>query len=199
MTIGQTRRIQRAIMATLVPLQGTRATGNLTAVATLADVVIPAWSIAVPIIASAAGNAQLAYGHPVMTTDDVTVTSGGATVPIMSLLAGTRQNLPKDTEVRWDPPIAGLELTSTVAAAMTGGAYTTGQGTIKEIAAYESFDSPQKAQDVFLAKVGLAPAVVVAWSSSGSEKRRGVGQWSREDLWELYVVVTNGAGSEKRG
>jgi hypothetical protein len=200
MTIGQTRRIQRAIMGVLRPLMGTRSTGTIVAKAAPGQVsiVLPKTSFVVPLPASATGRTQLAWEMPFITTADTTVLEAGSDVAVASLLGGARQNLAKDTVVRFDPPLAGMVQTATVKAAMTGGADASDTpGMVRDVVAYESFDSQGAAQDVFLARAGdRVPALVLAWIGSGAVATKGNGL--EADTWKLYCVVAHGGGSHQR-
>lgn len=198
MSIGQTKRIRRGIMGALLPLTGTRSSGTATVRATGGDIVLPRGSFALPVTTSAAGVSQLAEDLPLWVTVDTTVTAAGAAVPVSSLLGGARQNMPTASRVRWDPALAGVEIESVLASALTGGADASGPGSVRQVRQYETLEA-DTGRDLFAACVGQAPAIVLAWERSGGEVGRGGGRSLRPDQWLLYVVTSNARGAVARG
>ena len=199
MALGHRIMVLRSLMAVLAPLTGTRATGTATVAATGADVVLPKGCFAAPIVASGTGNAAIARDKLVFTTAETTVTSAGVSVPVTSLLGGTRHNFADGTQLRWDPSLTGVELVSSLDGAMSGGLNPTGDAALQRIVTYEEL-SMESAAALFAAKLhGHAPAAVVTWSGSGRAQRRGRDVWQRSDQWVIYVVVTRKDGTVERG
>lgn len=192
-------RAARAIMTLLSPMTGTFATGNLTVQATGADVVLPKNSYAIPIIPGAGSNAQLSPHVLLKTTEETTVTAAGVLVPVKTVLGGIGGNLAAAVDARWSPGIEGVEAVSPVAAGgLTGGAEPTGYGGVKEIRFYEQIGSAKSQQDLFRAKLGRFPAIVLVWSGTEPDDRRGTHRRSYVENWILSVVSSRNDSDDER-
>ena len=200
---GQTTQIARAIIEVLRPLTGTPAYGFALVKATGADVLLPKNSYAAPIVASGVGTPplkQIDRENLVRTVDEVVVNTIGKLVPIKSILGGLRQNRPVDTELRWDPPIDGVELVSTVSTGpTTGGAESTAVDAVGQVILYEELRASSLGLDLFraLAERG-APCVVVTWNDAAAAEKFGRDRWTEPNRWVLFVVVGNATGGSER-
>lgn len=198
-------RAARAIMHKLAPLTGTVATGNLTVQATGADVVLPRNSYAIPIIESEPGRRALSPHVLLKTTEEATVTAAGASVPVKTILGGSATgpaaNLTAGTEVRWSPGIEGIEAVSVVAApGLTGATKATGYGAVKAIRFYEQIGPAQAAADLFRAKTGVGgfPALVLIWSFTDADDRRGESKRTYGEQWILACVSSRTDSDDER-
>jgi hypothetical protein len=199
--IGRTTRIARAIVEVLRPLTGDRSSGIALVTATAGDIMLPARSFLAPLRRSISGQESIDRENLVRTTgEDAIVRATGTLVPIVSVLGGSRQNYVAGTRLRFDPPLDGVEELATIAApGMTGGATATGVGAVCQIIEYETITGPTAATDLFNARVqGGAPAIVLAWESSGGAKMVARGVHVRPDRWILYVITSRGDGAGKR-
>lgn len=199
MSVGATVRIERAIMSVLSqpgadgkpPLTGIRATGTVTVRATGADVTLPANTYAKAVIASASALRSIDPHRLVKTRQDTLVTAAGVAVPIMSMLGGGNTNLAIGTTLRWDPAVPGVEATSTLTAAMTGGSAPSAIGTVKRMVSFEGIGSGEQAKAFWAAQgPDLFPAVVVSWESADEGQRQGRGRQLQEHRWRIYVVCS---------
>jgi len=212
-SIGQTKRARRAIMAVLQPLTGTRATGTATvslASGQTADVCIPANSHAFPIPESAAGVGQVDDQRMLRTTAPIIVTSAGAKlVPVTSMMGGAWHNaLGAGTRLVWDPPIPGIETHSSLSAAMSGGANalevpgSNGRmlpGFVRDVSSSTDIAATDVAKDLFMARLSARiPSVVVSWQGSDEGEIKGRGQRQRPDRWFLFIVTDTRKGEEPR-
>ena len=201
--IGQTTRVARAIIEVLAPMTGSPAYGFALVKATAGDVLLPACSFAAPIQLSGVGttpNQQIDRENLIRTTDDVVVNSAGVLVPIRSLLGGDRQNWPVDTELRWDPPLAGIEEVSKVALGpMAGGADATDPGAVKQVILYEELRGTAVGLDLFRATAERgAPCVIVTWNDSPGTTKMARDKTVAPDRWVVFVVVGHAAGGNER-
>lgn len=188
---------QRLIVSVLSPLTGTRATGAIVVKALATDVTIPAGTHGVPII-----DGQQNYDAMVKTTAAVTATAAGATVAATALIGGAHVNLPVGTSIRWDYPIAGVESVSKVSTVFSGGVGATGFGGVQALKIYEQIGSANVASDLFAAKVGRFPAVILSWDSSREPSdivtRVGPGTTIFEERWLLSVITSRMDSTEQR-
>ena len=110
-------------------------------------------SYAVPVVGG-----QVAFDGLLKTLPEATIDAAGTLVPAASVLGGAFTNLAEGTELRWDPPIAGLEPIAVIAApGLTGGSSATGYGAVRQLKLYEQVGSATAAQDLFAAKLGHFP------------------------------------------
>lgn len=200
-TIGNTRRVRRGIMSVLRPLTGDRASGTVFAAASAGQgsILVPKNCYLLPVPKSATGKGQIARDMPLRTTAATTVLEAGTTLPVTSLLGGTRYNLADTTVLRWDPPLVGLELTCTLQGAMAGGLNASpSPGMVKTVIPFEALAGVEQAKDLFHARIPAHPALVLAWAGSRNAEWIGEETRRRHDLWKLYVVVENQAGALER-
>lgn len=200
MSVGATVRIERAIMSVLSQpqldparpgLTGVRSTCSVTVKATGADVVLPANTYAFAVVTSAAGLAGADQHRLIKTIEAKTVTSAGVSVPIMSMAGGSDMNLPIGTVLRWDPQISGVEATSTLTSAMTGGLTLDEPGYVKRIVSLEGLGAGESARAFWAAQApALFPAIVVAWESAGEAVRKGSGRQVQLHQFRIYVVTS---------
>jgi hypothetical protein len=190
--MGDIIRTARAIFALLAPLTGDRSSGAITAHATGADVEIPRNSYLVPTKGTIDARVL------VKTSAATTVTAAGVEVPVLSVYGGGAVNLPEGTELRWVPGIEGVESTCSVTTALTGGSQAEGFGVARTVRMYEQIRSGSVEEDIFRAKAGGFPALVLMWDSSEpSEPITRAGQRFREN-WTLAVVASRGESDDLR-
>lgn len=198
----------RAIEALLQKLQGSPGIGQLRVRATGADVVLPPGACAVPLVDNALNEQATIFVRPnpaAPSGDKVrgwTVTSSGVVVDVETLQGGEGVNLPGSIECRWDPPIAGLEATATLApAGATGGASSADFGSIALFRHYKQIATGE-VDELFRAQTYAFPAAILAWGNttpldgpiSGSPgpraSRVGTGAMLAKHGWLLYLVTS---------
>ncbi|WP_437759487.1 hypothetical protein [Sorangium sp. So ce1389] len=169
---------------------GNTSSGSVTATATSSPVVLPKNTYGVGILSGSMDPLTL-----LKTTADVTVTTGGTSVPVRSVLGGQRVNLAPGTTIRWDPAIPGLQPEANVLApGMTGGTKAVGFGAVAQVRLYESTG----VEDLFKTGVGLFPALVLVWSGSDEDENVGRGATLLRERWVLAVVASRADGDETR-
>jgi hypothetical protein len=201
MTIGAIVTLERAVMSVLAQagLNGSRSVGTATVRATGPDVLLPNASYAVPlIVAPGSGNAQTDREVMVKTNtptkidgqpcNGVLVTAAGTDVPIHSMLGGGNKNLTDATQIRWDPPVPGVEAVSTVSGDMTGGVEAASLGQVKRIVPYEGVGVGDRAVALWAAKTGLFPALIVYWSGASPREKMGQAGQLSDHRFRLFVV-----------
>lgn len=199
MSRGAIVRIERALMSVLAPLTGSRAAGHVRARAVSADVVLPKNTYGVPIHVSAAGVAQASASRLLKTAGEEVVTRDGVVVPVVSVLGGSDVNFAGGTRVRWDPPVDGLELEAQVVApGLLGGAAATAPGAARRIVTYEGIGPGTAADDLWKARVGEFPAVVISWEGSSPGEHVGKLRCRRKHRFRLYVVTSRLDGDDAR-
>lgn len=185
---------KRALLCALGPLAGTRATGNVTATATGAPTVLPAFTYGVPILGGKAVSARM-----VKTLEDTTVTSSGTAVAVRAVCGGPSGNLPAGTPVIWQPLPSGIAARGTVAlAAITGGIASTGPGSCARVVAYDGLGQ-DAARTIWQAQGEGFPAIVVARMGSRVEQLATVRSSRREHLFQIAVVSAHYSGEDERG
>lgn len=194
---------KRALLCALGPLAGLRATGNVTATATGADVTLPAFTYGVPMIGGKAVIARMvkvlpsgkdAGGNPL----GWTVTSGGLDVPVRSVCGGPSGNLPAGTVIVWQPLPDGLAARGVVAAGdIAGGLAQPGPGRCARVVAFETLGAdPGKA--MWEAPGTDLPAIIVARTGSTPTGDATVNSTLRVHTFQLYVVSATYAGNDER-
>lgn len=159
--------IQRHIMAMLAPLMGTRATANVTATATGADVTVRCgWHLLRIRRSAATGRGELDRAAPYVVTADTVVSSGGVSVPIKSTLGGARQNIEAGDLLVWDPPdVGGIAAQAQAVAASTDGAdAANGPKLVRSIVPFQDAGGLDGLKRLFSAQAGQRqyPCIVVA-------------------------------------
>ena len=183
---------KRALLSALGPLAGLRAEGNVTATATGAPVVLPAFTYGVPVIG---GKALLS--RMVKTTAATTVTSAGSDVPVRSVCGGPPGNLPPGTPIIWQPLPTGLAPRGAVAAGgITGGESQDGPGRCKRVVAFETLGSAASA--IWEAPGEGLPMIVVARTGSTVREVATVASELRAHTFTLLVVSSNYGGNDER-
>jgi hypothetical protein len=198
--IGLSTRTARAILEVLRPLTGTPSTGTATITASSADVIVPARCFLAPIRKTGGGNAQIDRDNLIRTTTETTVTSGGTSVPIISMLGGKQQNWPAGTQLRFDPVLEGVEEVAVTASAMTGGASATGVGAVSRLVEFEEIGSATAARDILRAKgLGGAPIIILTWDSAGISEKISRGVSREPNRWTVVIVVARtDSGAQRR-
>lgn len=172
--------LARALLSAASPASGTRATGTVLAVASGASqVVLPANTYLVPVFEGEGGSKQTdeqmlfktglnaATEQPFQQGGAWTVPgSGSLAVSVRSMLGGARHNLAVGTELRWDPPVPGLQPTAAVqAGGLAGGADPTEAGGFLSAAWYPVLGQAAF-QDAFAAGLNRMPALLLSWLAS---------------------------------
>lgn len=196
-------QLGRAIVATLAPATGVRATGSITVTGGAAELVLPANTYLLPIV-----DGQLRDDLVFKTTDDWTVPALVAEpgVTIKSNVGGIRHNLPAGTVFRFNPPVDGIAGAATLDADMTDG--SDAGALIRRVAVFEDLDSASPSHDLFAAKIGDR-GVMIIWTNSEPVEgamgglRQGANRATRtRKFWResfvLYVVVTRLTGDSAR-
>lgn len=183
---------KRALLCALGPLAGLRAEGNVTATATGAPVVLPAFTYGVPVIG---GKALLS--RMVKTTAAVTVTSAGTDVPVRAVCGGSSGNLPADTPIVWQPLPTGIAARGAVAAGgIAGGVSQPGPGRCARVVAFETLGSAASA--IWEAPGEGLPMIVVARTGSTVREVATVASELRAHTFTLLVVSSNYGGNDER-
>jgi len=185
----------RGIMAALQPLTGTRASGDVLVKAVQATVALPRNSYAIPVI-EGQSRPDLAMKAAVGPNADGswTITSAGITVEMFSNIGGTRQCIPKDTVLAFDPPIAGIK--SAIAAELfVGGADLTTYGALRDLVMYEHLDGSMQL-DLARSSIKRFPAALLSWiddepadGSSTSMTERATRLGTRKLLYKLGFQI----------
>lgn len=187
-------RTARAIFSILSPMTGTGSTGNLTVASTSGTPVLPKNTYCVPIVGGAPN-----YDALLKTTAATTLSTSGVSVPCKSILGGTQANLAAATSVRWNPQQSGVQAASVVASGgLTGGAFATSFGSVKSIRMYEQIGTAQQQRDLFAAKVGRFPALVLMWDSSPTAERASKRESLVDENFVLAVVASRLDSDEER-
>lgn len=191
----------RNIMAVIQPATGNRATGIATITASGADVNIPRNTFAMPVI-DGRRRPDL-----VLKTDEGpgekglwTVTSSGDEITFISNIGGVRHNIPINTPISFDPPIAGLvSAVPTADAAFEDGTDADYFGGIRDMVIYENFDGPSFQDDLKRSGISKFPCVMVTWmntepadgttiSTTVRETRAGTRKILYKDTFVLTIV-----------
>lgn len=212
-TVGQ----GRALLGLLQVLMGPFATGTLTVRSTGATGTVPKHSHGIPLDGGELFDDALLVVQPNPATPDGSwaVTSAGTPVTVAAVLGGTKGNLASATQVRWDPPLAGIKAVSVTAGALAGGSYFTSQPgtpTLRQARLYK--EVPRDVLDaLFAGQMGEdTPAAVLAWESAGpadgtgiaamgsTPSRVGSGKRLWKNNWVLFLVTSRleGQGPRRR-
>lgn len=196
-------QLGRALLATLAPATGVRATGTVTATAGSAEVEIPRNSYLMPVVNGKMRD-DLLFKTRASWTLAADATEAG--IPIISNVGGARHNLPAGTVLRFDPVLEGVERDVTLDADMTSGS-DSGQ-LIRTVGFWEELDLSAPSPDLFAAKIGDSGAMLV-WTQSDpvegsmSGLRQGAARATRNArIWResfvLYVVAARIASDNDR-
>lgn len=129
------------------------------------------------------------------------VNTDGVSVDFISNIGGTRHNLPPGTELRFDPPLTGIEPIAKIESpGMTGATDPAFFGGLRNVIMYEQFDGPQKTLDVFRSAIGKPPIALIIWQSSepadgtvisttARETRVGTRKVLYKEQFAIYVIV----------
>jgi hypothetical protein len=202
-TLNTIERLSRALFAQLSPITGVRATGTMTVTAGEADAVVSPNSYLLPIVGGQQRDDLLFKVAP----NPDTLASGGhwpvaagtsASVGIKSNIGGARHNLAAGTGLRFDPRLGDFEPLGIVDADLTDGADTA--QLVKRVAFFEDLDSADPGKDIFAAKLGEYPALMLNWIESEpvdgvtAGLRQGATRGGRKvrftrESFVLYVIV----------
>lgn len=204
----------RALIAQLAPITGQRATGSVTVNAPGGGV-LPANTYLLPVVGGQLRDDLIFKTAPNPATVEPNGTGGdwvlapGApvSVAIKSNIGGSRHNLPAGTVFRFDPPLPGLDATATLGADMTDGDDTF--QLVRRAAWFEDMDASNPGKDIFAAKLGDYPAIMLVWQNSepaegttaglrqGSTRGARKVRFTRES-YAMYVIVGRLAGDAAR-
>lgn len=186
--MSHTLRRARRIMAVLAPMTGSRATATLTVRSSSGTPTLSKGATCVPV-----RDGSVHYEQPFFVPSDVTLSTAGVSVPIVSVIGGARHNgLVVGDEVRWLPSEG--DVASAVVATPSSGATN---GEVKQLVMLDQLTADVSAQ-LFAARVGTFPAMVLGWESTNRYESKGNGAAIRPDNWKLYVVVARTDGHEVR-
>lgn len=204
--------VTRGLQALLQVLQGSYSSGAVTMTATGADVEVRAHAFGVPIVDGAEDESRLVKVEKNAAADTGywTVTAAGTDVNVTSVQGGAHVNLPAATQVRWDPPMAGIEPLGAVAAGgLTGGARSTAFGALRQVRHYKD-RGLQSALQFFQSQVADYPAALLSWESTspadgasipgiGADSTRlGNGRRMFAHNFELGVITSRRDGADIR-
>jgi hypothetical protein len=163
------QKLARALFAQVSAATGVRATGAVTVTANAGapDKVLDANTYLLPVVGGQLRDDLLfkVSRNPSSSDGSWTVPSGtSASVAIKSNVGGARHNLAEDTVFQFDPPISDFAQTATLDATMTDGSDS---GIIaRSVAFFEDIDSSNPSQDIFAAKLGAYPALMLVWQDT---------------------------------
>ncbi len=168
--VNQIELLARALLAQISPVTGERGTGTAIATALTDDVIVKRNSYLLPILGAARGSQggrirddqPFKVGpNPATSDGSWTVTSAGTQIDLISNMGGKNQNIPRDTRLRWEPPIPGLEAEVVTDVEFTGGT----KGMVGQAHFYEDLDTGQKGLDTAAAKLKNFPALMLTWEN----------------------------------
>lgn len=208
-------RVERALLCMLSPLAGSRSVGQMLVRATSAPVVLPAGSYAAPILVGESGAAgsidwnrmvktATAVGTPLppLKPTPTTVTSAGTLVPCFSMIGGAGQNLADGTQVRWHPPIEGIEEVSVISGDMTGGTANCGPEGVSFLTSIDGLTPRNAGAKMHQAGVNVTagPAIILSWESAAPRGRQkgGIARTLYNHTWRVYVIVPRYEGDHER-
>lgn len=185
---------KRGLLCALGPLAGLRAEGLVTATASGADVVLPAFTYGVPIL-----DGKAVYARMCKTTADVTVTSAGTPVPVRSVCGGASGNLPAGTPIIWQPVPQGIVARGAVGVdGITGGLAQPGPGRCARVVAFDTLGREEAASRIWEATGEGFPAIVIARTGSTPSGIVTVASTLRTHAFRVYVVSANYTGNDER-
>ncbi len=213
MTLNVIEQLGRALFAQLSPLTGARATGIITLISdALSLFELPANTYLVPVVGGQLREDLLYKVAPNPATANTggswVIDSGGNSIPIISNVGGARHNLPAGTVFRFSPPVPNITsavLPFDLAAGSDAGAL------VRRVAFFEDLDSSNPSKDIFAAKLGDYPALMLVWQDSEPAEgttaglRQGANRGARKvrfmrERFVLYVITgrLEGDGSRRQ-
>lgn len=187
-------RTARALLAIVAPTTGVQSTGTVTVCSTAGTPTLPKNSYGVPIIGSA-----LAHDHLIKTTADAVLSTSGVAVPVKSVLGGAGVNLAASTKIRWSPALPGVEAVSLVAApGLTGGTQLTTFAAVQQARIYEQIGAGNAQRDLFAAKLGRYPALVLMWGASADGDRVARRRALFLEDWTFAIVASRLDNDDER-
>jgi hypothetical protein len=193
---------KRAILSALGPLAGVRATGDVTATASGADVVLPPFTYGVPIIGGQAVYARMVKTLPTNAITEepegTTVTSSGTAVAVRAVCGGPSGNLLAGTPIIWQPLPSGIVARGEVAAGgITGGVASSGAGSCARVVAFEGLGA-DAARALWEAQGEGFPAVVVSRMGSRPSQWSTARSQRRAHGFQIGVFSAHYAGNDER-
>lgn len=215
MALNAIEQLGRALFAQLSPLTGARATGTLTVLLDAAEqsLELAANTYLIPVVSGQLRDDLLFKLAP----NPVTLATGGGwpllpgvptAVGIRSNVGGARHNLAAGTVFRFAPALDST-IAVTLAANMTDGSDV--GALVKRVAFFEDLDSSNPSKDIFAAKLGDYPALMLVWQDSEPAEgtsaglRQGANRGGRgvrfmRERFVLYVITgrLDGDGSRRQ-
>jgi hypothetical protein len=210
MAFNVIEQLGRALFAQLAPLTGTRATGTVTVTAP-ADAEIEPNTYLLPVVGGQLRDDLLFKVTVNPATGLVWPLPAGVPTPIgiTSNVGGARHNLAAGTAFRFSPALPDVAAPATLVADLTDGSDT--GALVKRVAFFEDLDSSNPSKDIFAAKLGDYPALMLVWQDSepaeGTQAglRQGANRGSRKvrfmrERFVLYVITgrLEGDGSRRQ-
>lgn len=208
---GSQIEVGRGLLARLLPLTGTRASGAIVQTLTGPNAEVVAGNYLLPVV-----NGQLREElvYKVAPKPDGSMKwnlPADGPLAIVSNVGGKRHNLPAGTVMRWDPQLPGLDPTATVdAGGIAGGLDPVGSLVLNAAVLYESVGNQLSGVEFFRSGIGAFPAVVAMWSDSEpadglatsslrrANSRTGEGSQLYTETWAIDVVVSRQDSEPKR-
>lgn len=206
----------RALMATIQPITGDRASGLVTLQATAGTVNVRRGSYMFPALGSpprvVPSMLFKVAANPATSDGSWPVTTAPTDVGVISNLGGTRHNVPAGTPMYFDPPLANIVASPTAGmplvatGGMTGGLDLVAFGALKDVVLYESSEGP--AINVVLERSALRgfPGALLTWmstetadGSSTDMTKRSIRAGVKSQLFKVMVdimIITNRSDSE---
>lgn len=134
-----------------------------------------------------------------------TIPPAGLDVDVTSVVGGQKHNLPAGTVLRWAEEVPegfANDGRSVVAAGGLTGATNTpslGSDLVRSVVIYESLGMPKLSLEMFRAKVGDLPAIVIVWDGSDpSPTFVGRGRKLYGERWSAILITARGDDSNLR-
>lgn len=184
---------KRALLSALGSLAGVRAEGRVLVTAPGSDIVLPAFTYAVPVI-----NGAAIYSRMVKTFADTTVTAAGVGVRARAVCGGPSGNLPLGTKMILQPCPVGVTAIGEVSQAFEGGVASTGPGSCARVVAYDALGREEARRGVWEAQGEGFPAIVIARMGSNPEGLATTRASRREHHFKIMVFSAHYSGNDER-
>jgi hypothetical protein len=214
LTVNTIESLGRALFAQLTALTGARATGSIT-INSPAGMLVSPNAYLLPVVGGQLRDDLLFKTGRRGTTMAADGTGGDWLVPpgeplsvaLKSNVGGARHNLPAGTVFRFDPPHSDPAATATLDADMVDG--SDADQLVRRVAWFEDLDSSNPSKDIFAAKLGDFPALMLVWQDSepaeGTQAglRQGANRGARKvkftrERFVLYVITGRLVGDSGR-
>ena len=200
--------IERALLAALGPLAGSRAEGNVIVTATGADVTLPPFTYGIPVIGGKPIYSKMFRVVPStpinVRSEGWTIDNGGTSVPVRAVCGGTEGNVPEiisGEPVRFllQPPIAGLLPYGTIGpGGLTGGVREEGPGFCKRVVLLDSLPQGEATKNIWEAQGEGFPALVLSYLRGSTEQAVSVASERIAEQLRIHIISANYAGDDER-